>query len=114
MPLQGVLTRNLMRKDEKMLIIRSCPQMTRLPRFIVAVVSLLFALTASPQSTTQVVILGTGTPILDPDRSGPAFAVVVNGAAYLVDFGPGVVRRAAAAARDKKIAALTPSNIKIA
>jgi ribonuclease Z len=38
---------------------------------------------------------------------------VVNGSAYLVDFGPGVVRRAAAAARDKKIAALRPANIKV-
>lgn len=62
---------------------------------------------------TQVVILGTGTPILNPDRSGPAVAVVVNGTPYLVDFGPGVVRRAAAAARDKKITALTPANIKV-
>lgn len=62
---------------------------------------------------TQVVVLGTGTPILNPDRSGPAVAVVVNGTPYLVDFGPGVVRRAAAAARDKKIAALTPANIKV-
>jgi ribonuclease Z len=62
---------------------------------------------------TQVVILGTGTPILNPDRSGPAVAVVVNGTAYLVDFGPGVVRRAAAAARDKKIAALTPAKIRV-
>lgn len=65
-------------------------------------------------SKTQVVVLGTGTPIIDPDRSGSAVAVVVNGSAYLVDFGPGVVRRAAAAARDKKIAALVPSNIKVA
>jgi len=64
-------------------------------------------------SKTQVVILGTGTPVLIPDRSGPAVAVVVNGTPYLVDFGPGVVRRAAAAARDKKIAALTPANIKV-
>jgi len=43
------------------------------------------------------VVLGTGTPQADPDRSGPAVAVVVNDAAYLVDCGPGVVRRAAAA-----------------
>ena len=48
---------------------------------------------------TQVVLLGTGTPNADPDRSGPALAVVVNGRAYLVDCGPGVVRRAAAAHR---------------
>src|SRR5215218_1193458 len=47
--------------------------------------------------TTQVVMLGTGTPRPDPDRSGPATAIVVNGTPYLVDFGPGVIRRAAAA-----------------
>ena len=48
---------------------------------------------------TRVVLLGTGTPNADPDRSGPALAVVVNGQTYLVDCGPGVVRRAAAAHR---------------
>jgi len=47
----------------------------------------------------ELVVLGTGTPNADPDRSGPALAVVVNGTAYLVDAGPGVVRRAAAAER---------------
>ena len=44
------------------------------------------------------VLLGTGTPIPDPDRSGPATAIVVDDRAYLIDFGPGVVRRAEAAA----------------
>ena len=46
---------------------------------------------------THLVLLGTGTPNADPDRSGPAVAVVVNGVPYLVDAGPGVVRRASAA-----------------
>jgi ribonuclease Z len=51
----------------------------------------------SPVSeTTQVVLLGTGTPNPEPERSGPAVAIVVNDTAYLVDFGPGIVRRAAA------------------
>jgi len=50
----------------------------------------------APSETTQVVMLGTGTPNADPDRSGPAVAIVVNGTPYLVDFGPGVVRRASA------------------
>jgi len=45
----------------------------------------------------QVVLLGTGTPNADPARSGPSVAIVVDGSPYLVDFGPGVVRRAAAA-----------------
>jgi ribonuclease BN (tRNA processing enzyme) len=48
---------------------------------------------------TQIIMLGTGTPRPDPDRSGPATAIVVDGTPYLVDFGPGVVRRAAAAYR---------------
>jgi ribonuclease BN (tRNA processing enzyme) len=48
---------------------------------------------------TRVVMLGTGTPNADPDRSGPAVAVVRGGDAYLVDAGPGIVRRAAAARR---------------
>lgn len=51
-------------------------------------------------SPTQVVLLGTGTPNADPDRSGPSIAIVVNDTPYLVDFGPGVVRRAAAAFRN--------------
>ena len=49
---------------------------------------------------TQVVVLGTGTPLADPDRSGPAVAVIAGGQAYLVDCGPGVVRRAAAAEKN--------------
>jgi ribonuclease BN (tRNA processing enzyme) len=52
---------------------------------------------AQSKSKTQIVILGTGTPIPDPDRSGPSVAIVVNETPYIVDFGPGVVRRAAAA-----------------
>ncbi len=45
-------------------------------------------------SETKLLVLGSGTPNPDPDRSGSAYAVVVNGKSYLVDFGPGVVRRA--------------------
>jgi ribonuclease BN (tRNA processing enzyme) len=59
---------------------------------------------------THVVLLGTGTPNADPERSGPAVAVVVNGAVYLVDAGPGVVRRAAAAAA-RGIPALASPNL---
>ena len=53
---------------------------------------------ASPaHDGTLVVMLGTGTPNPDPERSGPATAVIAGGQAYLVDCGPGVVRRAEAA-----------------
>lgn len=69
---------------------------------------------ASPPHKTQVVVLGTGTPRPDADRSGPSVAVLVNGSAYLVDFGPGVVRRATLAARDKHLDALKVQNLKIA
>jgi ribonuclease BN (tRNA processing enzyme) len=68
----------------------------------------------SPAPTrTQVVLLGTGNPPADPDRSGPATAVVVNGTPYLVDFGAGVVRRAKSAVVDKGIAALEPVNLRV-
>jgi ribonuclease BN (tRNA processing enzyme) len=48
---------------------------------------------------SQIVLLGTGTPNAEPDRFGPSLAIVVDDMPYLVDFGPGVVRRAAAAHR---------------
>jgi len=70
------------------------------------------AVRAAP-SRTKVVLLGTGTPAATPDRSGPATAVVVNDTAYLVDFGPGVIRRASAAASQLNIAALQPVRLRV-
>ena len=64
------------------------------------------------KAQTQVVMLGTGTPNADPDRSGPSVAIVTGGRAYLVDCGPGVVRRAAAAQRNG-IDALAPEKLGI-
>lgn len=61
---------------------------------------------------TAVVMLGTGTPNADPERSGPAVAVVRGGRSYLVDAGPGVVRRAAAAAALHADSALQPRNLR--
>jgi ribonuclease BN (tRNA processing enzyme) len=76
-----------------------------------------FAAARQPSATaptrTQIVLLGTGTPPADPDRSGPATAIVVNGTPYLVDFGAGVVRRAKAAAVDRGIPALEPVNLRV-
>ncbi len=68
--------------------------------------------TAAP-NRTQIVLLGTGNPPADPDRSGPATAVVVNGTPYLVDIGAGVIRRAKAAAVDRGIPALEPVNLRV-
>ena len=61
---------------------------------------------------TQVVVLGSGMPNADPDRFGPAVAIVTNGTAYLVDCGSGVVRRAAAAQRNG-IPALDARHLKV-
>jgi ribonuclease BN (tRNA processing enzyme) len=55
-------------------------------------------------------MLGSGTPNPDPDHSGPAVAIVVNGTAYLVDAGAGVMRRAEQARRTG-VAALDPGRI---
>jgi len=49
-----------------------------------------------------VILLGTGNPNPVPERSGPSVAVVANGQPYIVDCGPGVVRRAVAAGLDVK------------
>lgn len=59
---------------------------------------------------TKLVLLGTGTPNACPDASGPSSAVVVGDRAYLVDFGPGVVRQAAKAYRNG-IDALRPDRL---
>lgn len=61
--------------------------------------------------TTSVVLLGTGNPDPDPDRSGPSVAVIVDDDAYIVDAGPGVIRRASAA-YEKGVGALRPKNLK--
>jgi ribonuclease Z len=68
----------------------------------------------SQSAQTKVVLLGTGTPGPNPDRSGPATAIVVNDTAYLVDFGPGVVRRANAAVTARGITALQPTRLRVA
>src|ERR1700693_3412087 len=69
-------------------------------RSLIAMMALLPALAVAQSSRTQIVMLGTGTPIPDPDRSGPATAIVVDSVAYLFDAGSGVVPRAAAAGRN--------------
>lgn len=87
---------------------------------VIALLSSHLLLTAFSQSNnkplsskTQIVMLGTGTPGWDPDRSGPATAIVVNDTPYLIDFGAGVVRRAGAA-YNKGVKGLLPPNIRVA
>lgn len=63
---------------------------------------------------TWIVLLGTGTPGAEPDRFGPSTAVVAGGTAYLIDAGPGVVRRAAAGAIVSGLPALEVQNLRLA
>ena len=71
------------------------------------------ALSATSETNqTRLVMLGTGTPNADPERSGPAVAVVVDDRAFIFDTGPGVVRRASKASRDLAIPELGPENLK--
>src|SRR5216684_1212675 len=85
---------------------------------------MLLAMAANPQqlesqpskehpTRTKVVLLGTGTPVPDPDRSGPATVIAVDDRVYLIDFGPGVVRRAEAAAL-RGVPSVAPGNLKVA
>lgn len=46
---------------------------------------------------SKVILLGTGTPNPDVDKSGPSVAITVDESVYIIDFGTGVVRRAAKA-----------------
>lgn len=61
---------------------------------------------------TKLVVLGTGTPNADPERSGPALAVVRGARSYLIDAGPGIVRRASAAAARHGLSALEPPQLR--
>jgi ribonuclease BN (tRNA processing enzyme) len=45
-------------------------------------------------SDMKLVLLGTGNPNPDPSRSGPSSAIIHNGTSYIIDAGPGIVRRA--------------------
>ncbi len=50
----------------------------------------------SDSQITKVVLLGTGNPNPSPSQSGCSVAIVVNDMPYIVDFGPGLIRKAAA------------------
>jgi ribonuclease BN (tRNA processing enzyme) len=78
---------------------------------IVATGNVTFSQT-STTAATQVVMLGTGTPLPDPERAGASTAIVVNDTPYIVAAGTGVVRRSAAA-RDRGVIALCPVNLRI-
>ena len=55
---------------------------------------------------------GHGNPRPDPDRSGPATVIIVNGMPYLFDFGPGIIRRAVAA-YNRGVLAIGPAAVNL-
>lgn len=46
-----------------------------------------------PAGHTQILILGTGTPVIDAAHSGNSIGILVRGSLYIFDAGPGVERR---------------------
>ena len=50
----------------------------------------------SDSDTTRLVILGSGTPNPSPLQSGCSLAIIVFDTPYIIDFGPGLIRKAAA------------------
>lgn len=61
---------------------------------------------------TQIIVLGTGTPIPDAYRAGPSIALIYRGEAYIFDAGTGASRQATRARYKYDIPALYPSEIK--
>ncbi|NQU30690.1 MAG: MBL fold metallo-hydrolase, partial [Anaerolineae bacterium] len=47
-------------------------------------------------SRTKLILLGTGNPNPDPKHSGPSLMILIDQQPYLIDFGAGLVRQAAA------------------
>lgn len=78
---------------------------------IFAALATLFLQPAFARGETQVIILGTGTPVPEADRTGPGVAVITNGEAYVFDAGGGMVKRAVQAAQRYKIPELNPQDI---
>lgn len=72
--------------------------------------------TYKPSDITKVVLLGTGNPNPDPEHTGSSVAIIVNKTPYIIDFGAGIVRRAAALSPKYggEIEALDVKNIKLA
>ena len=67
--------------------------------FIITLLISTCGLLKAQNTDTKLILLGTGTPFADPTKSGPSLAIVVNNTSYIVDCGPGVVRRAAEASK---------------
>ncbi len=70
---------------------------------------------SSGDSSTKLVILGTGMPLPNPHRAGPGYALIVNDMPYLIDAGEGIWRSIARAALingDEFTRGLSPKKLK--
>lgn len=76
--------------------------MKRKINFLLSLSFILFSILSYSQTgylksdITKIAILGSGNPNPDPEHSGCSIAIIVNNESYIIDFGPGLVRRAAA------------------
>jgi ribonuclease Z len=70
----------------------------------------------SDSEITKLVLLGTGNPNPSPEQSGCALALVVRDTPYIIDFGPGLIRRSASMTPQYggKMEALETSRLKTA
>src|SRR5690606_25325955 len=66
---------------------------------------------ALASADTQVIVLGTGTPVPDAARAGAGVAVVVDGTPYLFDAGSGVHHRTIEAMERHQIPGLNPQEM---
>ncbi len=82
--------------------------------FTFSLTSILAQRDFSDSDITKIVMLGTGNPNPSPFQSGCSVAIIVNNTPYIVDFGPGLIRRAAAMSPrySGKIEGLDVKNIK--
>ena len=75
------------------------------PKSIIHLILFLFIISGSlslaedysDSDITKVVMLGSGNPFPDPERSGPSVAIIVNDVPYLFDAGAGVWQATGAA-----------------
>lgn len=70
------------------------------------------AIAAPAMAETRVILLGTGTPVPDGERSGPGLAVIHHGEAYVFDAGGGMVQRAIQASERLGAPELYPPRIR--
>ena len=84
------------------MILRTKSLIMKLKQIFIITLWLLFTSTfaqrdfSDSSSVTKVVMLGTGNPNPSPFQSGCSVAIIVHDTPYIVDFGPGLIRKAAA------------------